>query len=137
MAGDVQDVAREPSRVELLRRERRRHAAVGSERAVACLDDGDDDAGGTRADRPEQLDSVPRELTRDELPSRIVAALCDARRLRAERRRPRRDVRRLAARTGARRRANIAAGSEGLGEPHDHVEQDVAKGRDAHGTIVP
>ena len=55
------------------------------------------------ADRPDELDAARRELARDELARRVVAALRDAARVRAERRRPGRDVRRLAARAGPRR----------------------------------
>ena len=68
----MEDVAREPGRVELLRRERRRDPAVGRERAVAVADDRDDDAGRARATGADQLDSVRGELARDELPRRVV-----------------------------------------------------------------
>ena len=77
------------------------------------------------------------ELARDELSRRVVSPFRDAARVRTELRRPRRDVRRLPARAGACRRTHVAAGSERLIEPDDHVEQNISQRRDAHGTIVP
>ena len=110
-----------------LGRERRRRAAVGCERAVAGLDDGDDDAGRTARDRPEELDAVRLQLARDELSSRVISPLRDARRVGTELRRPRGDVRRLSAGTGAGRGAHVPAGSERLLKAHDHVEQNITK----------
>ncbi len=97
----MEDVARDPGGVELLRRERRRHPAIGGERAVAVADDRDDDAGRARADGAAELDSVLRQLPRDELARRVVAALRDAPRLGVELGCPRRDVGGLAAGSGA------------------------------------
>ena len=133
----MEDVAREPGAVELLRRERRRDPAVGSERAVAAVDDGDDDARRALAQRADELDSVRAELPRDELAGGIVAPLRDAPRLGSELGRPGRDVGRLASRSRPVRSANVAARSERLLEQHDHVEQYVTERRDPQGTIVP
>ncbi len=133
VARDVEDVAVEPRGVELAGLERRRDAAVGGERAVAVgADDRDDDAGRPGRDRPDELDAARRELAREQLSRSVVAALGDAPRVGAERRRPGGDVRRLPARAGPRGRAHVPAGSERLVEPHDHVEHHVAEGCDPH-----
>ncbi len=50
----------------------------------------------------------------------------------AELRRPRRDVCRLAARPRLGARHLVVAGDERPVEPHDHVEQEVAEGREPH-----
>ncbi len=138
VAGDVQDVAVDPRGIELVRREARRDAAVRRHRPVAVgADDGDDDAGRAGSDRSDELDTVRRELSRDELGRRVVAALRDAARVRSERRRPGCDVRRLAARAGARARPHVVARGERLLEPHDHVEHQVADGCDPHSRNRP
>ena len=67
---------------------------------------------------------------RDELAGGVVAALREAAGVGAERRRPGRDVGRLAAGAGARSRANVVAGRERLVEPHDHVEHHVSESHD-------
>ena len=105
----MEDVAREPGGVELLRCERRRDAAVGSERAVAGVHDRDDDPRVAFAHRADELDSAGAELPRHELARGVVAPLGDAPCLGSELGRPRRDVGRLA--SGARpvRGAHVAA----------------------------
>src|SRR5207253_1774926 len=98
VARQVQEIALEPGRVELVRREGRRNPAVRSHRAVAVVtDDRDDDAGGAVDDGTHELDSVSSQLPCDELARRVVAALRDAARARAEGRSPGCDVRRPAA----------------------------------------
>ena len=92
VAGDVEDVAREPRGVELLRRERRRHAAVGRERAVAGLDDRDDDAGRARSRpaRGARRRAHPARARRALQPGRRRASRCTPRRRRAPPPTPRR-----------------------------------------------
>ena len=85
VAGDVQHVAIEPRRLELVRGELRRGAAVGGHRAVARRGDRDDDAGPA-GDRPAVLDAAPGQL--------------------AQRRARRRRRRRAGPRTSPRRRAS-------------------------------
>ena len=134
----MEDVAREPGGVELLRRERRRDAAVGGERAVAVVSTIETTTPvAPSATGPTSSTPCARELPRDELARGVVAALRDAARLGSELRRPGRDVRRLAAGAGPVRGAHVAAGSERLLEPDDHVEQHVTERRDPQGTIVP
>jgi hypothetical protein len=82
--------------------------------------------------RPDELDAVHRELPRDQLSRGIVAALRDAPCPRAEGGAPRRDIRRLSARTRTGVRADVVSRSERLREPHDHVEHDVAERDDLH-----
>ena len=129
----MQHVAVEPRLVELVRREARRDAAVGGHRAVAVrADERHDDAGRAVAGRPRELDAARRQLGRDERGGRVAPELRDAPRLGAERRGPRRDVRRLAAGAGARPRTDVVARRERLLEAHDHVEQGVAERCDPH-----
>ena len=133
VARQVQDVALEPGGVELLGHERRRDAAIGRHRAVSVrVDERDDDARRAVADRADELDAVRLELTGDELARRIVAALGDAASLRSERRRPGRDVRRLAAGAGACAGAHVVPVGERLLQPHDHVEHHIAERRELH-----
>jgi hypothetical protein len=75
---------------------------------------------------------VRRELPRHELSGRVVPAFREDTRRRAERRGPHRDVRCLAAGTGASPRAHVVAGSERLLEPHDHVEHHISESDEAH-----
>src|SRR5262249_33454259 len=136
-AGEVEDVARDPGGVELLRRERRCHAAVGGERTVAVANDGDDDAARAVTDWPDELDTSRGELPSHELACRGVAALRNAARVRAELGRPSGDVSGLAAGSGPVGGAHVVARSKRLRQQHDHVEQYVTERRDSQGTIVP
>src|SRR5579875_1591339 len=137
VAGDVEDVAREPARVELLRRERGRHTPVGGERALARVHDGDDDAGRAPGQRAGELDAARGELPRQQLAGRVAAPLGEAARLRSERGRPGRDVRSLAAGSRPDGGTNVAARGQRLLEPDDHVEHHVAERHDPQGTIEP
>jgi hypothetical protein len=71
--------------------------------------------------------SLPVKATFD-----VVASLPDESRLPAERLRPGRHVRRLAARRRALLR-NLVVSRDELGvEPDDHVEEEIAEGRQPH-----
>ena len=63
---------------------------------------------------------------------RVVGAFADEPRVRTERRRPSRDVRRLPARAGVRDRERIGAGGERLVQPNDHVEEEIAETDSSH-----
>ena len=136
VAGQVQRVAVEPRRVELVRPELRRDAAVGGHRAVARGGDRDDDAGAS-LDRPGDLDAAPAQLARDELAGRVGAALADEA---APRRRAPPPTRRRSRPGRRRRRASSptrsSSGDERPVEAHDHVEEQVAERRHAHRRMV-
>jgi hypothetical protein len=105
--------------------------AVGRHRAVARGRDRHDDAR-TPAHRPHDLDAARAQRARHELARVVVASLPDEPRLPAERLRPGRHVRRLAARRRARLR-NLVVSRDELGvEPDDHVEEEIAEGRQPH-----
>jgi hypothetical protein len=127
----VKAIAPEPRRIELLAPELGRRASIGGHRALPAGCDRHDDAVSSRC-RAGKLDAVARELPRGQFARGVRTALTDVHRLGAEGRRPRRDVRRLAARTHARRRRLVVPGDERTVEADDHVEDQIAEGDQAH-----
>ena len=133
VAGDVEHVAIEPRRLELVRRELGRGAAVGGHRAVARRGDRDDDAGPAR-DRA----AVRR---RRAARARAGRARRPRRRRAADEASPRRRATpptRRRSPPGRRGRCACVAGWSSPGtsarvEAHDHVEEQVAEGHDPHG----
>ena len=135
VAGEVQHVAGEPGVVELVGPKLGRGAAIGGHRAVARGGERDDDASAALA-RPDDLGSVPGEFAGRQLAGRVRATLADHTGVGAERLRPGRDVRRLAARAGVRDRDAVVSDHERAVEVHDHVEEQVAESGQPHRKIV-
>ena len=135
--GHVQRIAVEPRRLELVRPELGRRAAVGGHRPVAAGGERDDDAGPPSG-RPGDLDAAARaaRAPRARRPCRRRACRRSAPRRRAppptrRRSRPARRRRRASPRPGRRRCTS------GPSRPDDHVEEQVAEGRHAHGLNLP
>jgi hypothetical protein len=127
----VQDVAIEPRRLELVRRQLDGGAAIRRHRAVTGRRDADDDAGAA-SNRSRELDTVCAQLLRDDLAGRVVAPPADVARVGSQRACPRGDVGRLAAGARARYRDLVVAGHERLLQLHDHIQEEVAEGRQPH-----
>ena len=72
------------------------------------------------------------QLLRDDLTRRIVAAPPDVARVGAQSACPRGDVRGLPAGARARDRDLVVSGHERLLELHDHIQKEVAEGRQPH-----
>ena len=72
------------------------------------------------------------QLLRDDLARRIVAAPPDVARVGAQSACPRGDVRGLPAGARARDRDLVVTGHERLLELHDHIQEEVAEGRQPH-----
>ena len=96
--GDVQVSAVEPLRLELVRPEQRRDAAIREHRALAGLvDERHHDAVARLLDGAEELHLATLEVARREPAGTVRGALAEPGRLAAERRNPRGDVRALPA----------------------------------------
>ena len=95
---------------------RREERIAGDVQTVAC--------------EPVWVELVGRELRTDELLREIVTAFRNAACLRAEGNHPGRDVGRLPAHTGLRRRQGVRAGGERFVQADDHVEKRVSECRD-------
>ncbi len=114
-----------------MRRQLDRRAAIRRHRAVTGRRDADDDTGAA-TDRPRELDAVRAQLLRDDLTGRVVAAPADVARVGAQGACPRGDVRSLPAGARARDRDLVVARHERLLELHDHIQKEVAEGRQPH-----
>ena len=129
----MERVAREPRRVEIVRREVRRDSAIRRHRALTIRAyEGHDDAVAALDRRPDDLDASRLEFRGHELARQVVAALRDGPRLGAERRRPGGDVRRLSTGGGLGRCQGVRSRGERLAETDDHVEKRIAEGYEQH-----
>ena len=125
--------AAEPTHLELLGPQERRHAAVGEHGAAPVgRDERDDDAVVPFLDRPEQLDAVLRELAGRQLCGSVASPLSDEPRLRAQLGCPGGDVRRLPARADASLDSPFLVWAGGIARQDDDVEEQVAQGADEH-----
>ncbi len=123
--------AHEPLRLELVRREVRRDAAVRDHRPAAVkLDQGHHDAVPAHRRRAEDVDGPPEQVGLDKLARAVGSALADEARLGAERCSPGGDVRRLATGAGPGLPVRVVALGERPVQLHDDVQQQVAEGAD-------
>ena len=132
IAGDVQSVAGEPGRVEVLRSEARRGSSIRGHRPFAVGRDERDDDAVPSSDRADELHAARLELGGHEPAGWIVAAFRDTSRLRAEGDGPGGDVRGLSADGEARLGERVGAGFQWFQRAHDHVEEHVTEGDHLH-----
>ena len=117
----------EPLRLELVRPQIGRDAAVRSHRAFAVdRDERDDRAGPARDEGPAHLDAVALQPGGGGAARFVVCALAHEAGGAAELAHPRRDVRRLPARAELGDGIRVRPLREWLREPDDHVQEQVA-----------
>ncbi len=139
VAGDVQrGTAPEPGDLDLLGAQRRRDPAVGDHGARPVRrDERDDDTVAAGGDGTYDLDSPPFELARDELSCGVGAPLAHEASRGSERRRPRRNVRGLAARTDRRAGGALVAGrGRSVVRLDDDVQEQVSERADEHAKML-